>query len=45
MYNKTGKYLELITNIDMDHMIAQSIRGGISVCNHRYSKSDNKYTD
>ena len=40
---KTGRKLELITDVDMLFMVEKGIRGGICHAIHRYAKAKNKY--
>ena len=40
---KTGRKLELITDVDMLFMVEKRIRGGICHAIHRYAKANNKY--
>ena len=36
--------LDLISDEDMYLFLMDSIRGGVTVCNKKFSKADNKYT-
>lgn len=40
---KTGVKLELLTDVDMLHMIEKGIRGGVSMVSTRYGESNNPY--
>ena len=44
MLKMTGIGLDLISDQDMYLFLMDSIRGGITQVNKKYSKADNKYT-
>ena len=43
LLKKTGVNLELLTDIDMQLMVEEGIRGGICNAIHSYAKANNKY--
>jgi hypothetical protein len=45
MLKQTGIELRLITDIDQEQFISNSIRGGISVISHRYAAGNNAYLE
>ena len=45
LLKKTGVNLELLTDIDMQLMVEEGIRGGICNAIHSYAKANNKYVN
>lgn len=43
MLKMTSIELELISDVDVSHMVQSGMRGGISYISHRYSKANNIY--